>query len=317
MNRIVVHIDRLVLRGVDHVDPAALQAALQAELRTQLGVGDVARQLTPHDGAAVLHVAPVRLRLALPRPSWVIRAVAGGIAGGRHGAGVKRNEHHPATHGCPPAPHGSLPAAANSLRRQGRLAIRRVRRLPAQEDAGLADQLAVGAADDVYEREAERVAQQVAGGPALQQAGMPRIQRLSAAPGAASMTPDASPPSVETTLAAPGRALEPEVRQDMERRLGHDFSRVRVHTDAACGTFRLQELDANAYTAGARISHFSAPGRYAPRTCEGRRSAGARAGVRGAARCGPPAGRSAMARQTHTRAQGRAAGRAGIRRSRR
>ena len=31
MNRIVVHIDRLVLRGVDHVDPAALQAALQAD----------------------------------------------------------------------------------------------------------------------------------------------------------------------------------------------------------------------------------------------------------------------------------------------
>ena len=39
MNRIVVHIDRLVLRGVDHVDPAALQAALQAELRTQLEIG--------------------------------------------------------------------------------------------------------------------------------------------------------------------------------------------------------------------------------------------------------------------------------------
>lgn len=133
---------------------------------------------------------------------------------------------------------------------------------------GWQTQLAVGAADDVYEREAERVAQQVAGGPALQQAGMPRIQRLSAAPGAASMTPDASPPSVETTLAAPGRALEPEVRQDMERCLGHDFSRVRVHTDAPAAR-STQELDANAYTAGAHIAF--APGRYAPRTCEGRR----------------------------------------------
>lgn len=69
MNRIVVHIDRLVLRGVDHVDPAALQAALQAELRTQFGVGDVARQLTPHDGAAVLHVAPVRLHAVPARPA--------------------------------------------------------------------------------------------------------------------------------------------------------------------------------------------------------------------------------------------------------
>lgn len=79
MNRIVVHIDRLVLRGVDHVDPAALQAALQAELRTQLG--DVARQLTPHDGAAVLHVAPVRLRPGTAAAE-LGRAVAGGIAGG-------------------------------------------------------------------------------------------------------------------------------------------------------------------------------------------------------------------------------------------
>ena len=81
MNRIVVHIDRLVLRGVDHVDPAALQAALQAELRTQLGVGDVARQLTPHDGAAVLHVAPDRLRPGTAAAE-LGRAVAGGIAAG-------------------------------------------------------------------------------------------------------------------------------------------------------------------------------------------------------------------------------------------
>ena len=40
MNRIVVHIDRLVLRGVDHVDPAALQAALQAGLVPVLCVGE-------------------------------------------------------------------------------------------------------------------------------------------------------------------------------------------------------------------------------------------------------------------------------------
>ena len=56
-------------------------SALQAELRTQLGVGDVARQLTPHDGAAVLHVAPVRLRPGTAAAE-LGRAVAGGIAGG-------------------------------------------------------------------------------------------------------------------------------------------------------------------------------------------------------------------------------------------
>jgi hypothetical protein len=113
---------------------------------------------------------------ALPRPSWAARSQAVSQVG-RHGAGVKRNEHHPAT--CTPTglwlqrkcacggKVGSSGACADCQRRK---------------TLGWQTQLAVGAADDVYEREAERVAQQVAGGPALQQAGMPRIQRLSAAP---------------------------------------------------------------------------------------------------------------------------------------
>ena len=42
----------------------------------------------------------------------------------------------------------------------------------------------------------------------------------------------AAPAVVRDVLRTPGRPLEPAVRETMERRFGHDFSRVRVHTDA-------------------------------------------------------------------------------------
>jgi len=44
---------------------------------------------------------------------------------------------------------------------------------------------------------------------------------------------DAVPAGVGRTLASPARPLDAPVRADMERHLGHDFSRVRVHTDSA------------------------------------------------------------------------------------
>lgn len=49
MNRIVLHIDQLVLRGVDRSDAAAVADALQATLRTQLatqGIGALAAHAT-------------------------------------------------------------------------------------------------------------------------------------------------------------------------------------------------------------------------------------------------------------------------------
>jgi hypothetical protein len=55
----------------------------------------------------------------------------------------------------------------------------------------------------------------------------------------AAPTPDAprfAPPPVQETLARPGRPLEAPVQTGMEARLGHDFSRVRVHTDVGVGT---------------------------------------------------------------------------------
>ncbi|WP_290884039.1 DUF4157 domain-containing protein [Fischerella sp.] len=40
------------------------------------------------------------------------------------------------------------------------------------------------------------------------------------------------PPIVHEVLYSPGYSLDPETRSFMESRFGHDFSSVRVHTDA-------------------------------------------------------------------------------------
>jgi len=54
----------------------------------------------------------------------------------------------------------------------------------------------------------------------------------------------------------------------MERRFGHDFCRVRVHTDTRAAESALA-LSARAYSVGSALV-FKA-GQYAPNTSEGRR----------------------------------------------
>jgi hypothetical protein len=49
-----------------------------------------------------------------------------------------------------------------------------------------------------------------------------------------------------------GRPLEPEVRGDMEARLGHDFSDVRVHDDGRAHD-SAKAVHANAYTVGSNV----------------------------------------------------------------
>ena len=71
---------------------------------------------------------------------------------------------------------------------------------------------------------------------------------------------------MDHALASPGRPLEPALRQDMEQRFGHDFSRVRVHSGAAAEQ-SARNVNAHAYTVGQDIV-FNA-GRFAPRTPEG------------------------------------------------
>jgi hypothetical protein len=127
-------------------------------------------------------------------------------------------------------------------------------------------QLVVGQIDDPLEHEADRVAAQVLAAPAHPAvSGTPRqIQRLSEQPAG---RPLAAPASVEQVPASPGTPLEPALRQDMEHRFGHDFSGVRVHSDAAAEQ-SARDANANAYTIGHDIV-FGA-GRFAPSTNGGR-----------------------------------------------
>jgi len=71
-----------------------------------------------------------------------------------------------------------------------------------------------------------------------------------------------------TRLRGGGESLAAPVRGFFENRLGHDFSRVRVHTGASAGA-TARALGALAYTMGNDIV-FGA-GQYAPETSDGRR----------------------------------------------
>ena len=59
-------------------------------------------------------------------------------------------------------------------------------------------------------------------------------------------------PAVHDVLASPGQPLPAPVQEEMEGRLGADFSRVRVHTDAAARA-SAADLGACAYTSGVHV----------------------------------------------------------------
>jgi Domain of unknown function (DUF4157) len=76
----------------------------------------------------------------------------------------------------------------------------------------------------------------------------------------------AVPAIVHEALAAPGHPLDLTTRALMERRFGHDFSRVRVHTDELAAR-SAEAVAAQAYTVGSDVV-FGA-GQYAPATRDG------------------------------------------------
>ena len=131
----------------------------------------------------------------------------------------------------------------------------------------LQTKVAIGASNDPLELEADRVADQVLAAPANPAVnGAPlRIQRFGGQPSAST---GAAPASVDRVLGGPGRPLDPALQRDMEPRFGHDFSRVRVHSDAIAEQ-SAQEVRAQAYTVGQDIVFGT--GRFAPKTHEGRR----------------------------------------------
>ncbi|MBX0331308.1 DUF4157 domain-containing protein [Oscillochloris sp. ZM17-4] len=121
--------------------------------------------------------------------------------------------------------------------------------------------LTVGAAGDPYEREADAVADQVATGRAATQ-----IQREASSSAGVDVTPAVE--SGVAQLRGGGRPLAPETRGVMEQRMGHDFSQVRVHTDARAGDLARQ-IHARAFAVGSDVAF--APGQYRPASPEGQR----------------------------------------------
>ena len=79
--------------------------------------------------------------------------------------------------------------------------------------------------------------------------------------------PTAAPPIVHEVLRSPGQRLDSNVRSYMESRFGHDFSGVRVHTDAKAGE-SAHMVNAQAFTAGRDVVF--GRGHYAPQTENGR-----------------------------------------------
>jgi uncharacterized protein DUF4157 len=78
----------------------------------------------------------------------------------------------------------------------------------------------------------------------------------------------AAPPIVHEVLRSPGQPLDPATHVFMEQRFGHDFSRVRVHSDADAEQ-SARNVNAKAYTVGQDIVFAS--GQYAPHTTDGRK----------------------------------------------
>jgi hypothetical protein len=76
------------------------------------------------------------------------------------------------------------------------------------------------------------------------------------------------PSTIHEVLSSPGQPLDPETRAFMEPRFGHDFSRVRVHSDAAAER-SAREVNAHAYTVGHDIVFGT--DRFTPGTQGGRR----------------------------------------------
>jgi uncharacterized protein DUF4157/D-alanyl-D-alanine carboxypeptidase-like protein len=93
-----------------------------------------------------------------------------------------------------------------------------------------------------------------------------RLQRKTRNAGLGSRNDSAVPSIVGEVLNTPGKSLDASTRAFMEPRFGHDFGKVRVHTDAIASE-SASAVNAHAYTVG-RDMVFG-PGRYMPGTKTG------------------------------------------------
>jgi len=168
------------------------------------------------------------------------------------------------------APRPALDHAASASHVWTSLALR---------PAPLQRKLAINPPDDAYEREADRVAEDVTNttGPQVQRAcdcggtcdecsEGAKVQTMHA--GSDHAHEATAPPVVDEVLRSPGQPLEPSTRSFMEDRFAHDFSDVRVHSDAKAAE-SARSVNALAYTVGSDV--VLGEGQHASNTDSGRK----------------------------------------------
>lgn len=100
------------------------------------------------------------------------------------------------------------------------------------------------------------------------QLGPARLPLLQRRPLQSRESPKHAPPIVHEVLRSPGRQLDDSTRAALEPQFGHDFGRIRVHTDSKAAA-SAQAVDALAYTVGPNIVFAS--GQFSPATAQGRK----------------------------------------------
>jgi len=125
--------------------------------------------------------------------------------------------------------------------------------------------LKISTPGDRYEQEADRVAERVVASKPMQapHEGKAQVQRKTLSDGTGASAPDGFIKNLGY-----GQTLDSATRSFFEPRLGHDFSQVRIHTDA--GAAESAEVSgASAYTVGSNIVF--GPGQYQPESYTGRK----------------------------------------------
>jgi hypothetical protein len=133
--------------------------------------------------------------------------------------------------------------------------------------------LIIGQVDDPLEHDADSIAEQVMRIPDPNTSIAvvpPRVSRTSQTKPARTSAEIANeaPSIVHEVRSQAGKPLDAATRAFFESALGHDFSRVRVHTDANAAA-SARAVSAQAYTVGHNVVF--ADGRYAPHASAGRR----------------------------------------------
>ncbi len=221
-----------------------------------------------HLGFSQLHRASPAPAENVPAPSALRRPDGVGHLGSRVHA---RPSQIPVWARNVPGPPGSVGSLTDAEPLQ-MSPLFQVSRFPIQAECG------VGKAGDRFEREADTVAEGLMRLPHWASisvaAAPPQIDRKYSARGRAGEVPAQSdaaadaPRIVQEVLRSPGEPLDGQARASIEPRFGHDFSRVRVHADAAADR-SAKEIHARAYTAGNHVVFAS--GQFSPRSPGGRK----------------------------------------------